>query len=207
MCTAPERASPFAADEGSPLRPAPQASPGRPNDSSSCPDFWGLPSPRLTVASLSLPFGPSPASGGILWPLLTSRSPAFRRGRPFRRQARSPQVRTSAFGARPPDLRRLPLVAGASRSCARSPRKAPPPYPVPVRRPAPLAPRFLQTPPREGALALRSGRCDLLPPGLSPGSRCPCWAHTHKGRARGPPYLDWRGRTRCAPRSRAASVA
>ena len=122
----PERASPFAADEGSPLRPAPQASPGRPNGSSSCPDFWGLPSPRLTVASLSLPFGPSPASGGILWPLLTSRSPTFRRGRPFRRQARSPQVRPSAFEARPPDLRRLPLVAGASRPSARSPRKAPP---------------------------------------------------------------------------------
>jgi len=51
-------------------------------------------------------------------------------------------------------------------------------YPVPVRRPAPLAPRFLRTLPRGHALALRSGRCDLLPPGLSPGSRCPCWAHS-----------------------------
>ena len=52
--------------------------------------------------------------------------PHHRQGRPFRRQARSPQVRPSAFGARPPGLRRLPLVAGASRSSARSPRKAPP---------------------------------------------------------------------------------
>jgi len=41
-------------------------------------------------------------------------------------------------------------------------------YPVSVRRPAPLAPRFLQTAPRDAALALRSGRCNLLPPGLPP---------------------------------------
>jgi hypothetical protein len=56
--------------------------------------------------------------------LLTSRSTLRRR--PFRREARPPQVRPSAFAARPPDLRRPPLVARASRSLARSPWEAPP---------------------------------------------------------------------------------
>jgi hypothetical protein len=46
--------------------------------------------------------------------------------RPFRRKARSPRVRTSAFAARPPDLRRLALVTRASRLLARSPCSAPP---------------------------------------------------------------------------------
>jgi hypothetical protein len=46
--------------------------------------------------------------------------------RPFRRKARSPRVRISAFAARPPDLRRLALVTTASRSLARSPCSAPP---------------------------------------------------------------------------------
>ena len=35
--------------------------------------------------------------------------PRLRRGRPFRRKARSPQVRCTPFIARPPDLRRLIL--------------------------------------------------------------------------------------------------
>src|SRR5713101_3637299 len=61
----------------------------------------------------------------LLRPLLTSRS-ALRR-RPFRHEARSPQVRVVTFPAQPPDLRRLPLVARASRSLARSPWSAPPP--------------------------------------------------------------------------------
>jgi len=122
VCHVPERASPFAAVEGSPLRPAPRASPGRPNGSSSCLDFWGLPSSRLTAASLSLPFGPSRSPGTTASADFSLRSTRH----PFRRQARPPQVRTSTFRARPPDLRRLPLVAGASRSRARSPQEAPP---------------------------------------------------------------------------------
>src|ERR1700687_3999074 len=40
----------------------------------------------------------------ILRLMLTSCSPPFRRGRPFRRKARSPQVRRPPFTARPPDL-------------------------------------------------------------------------------------------------------
>ena len=58
------------------------------------------------------------------------------RRRPFRREARSPQVRTRPFAARPPDLRRLGL---GHRGFA-GPRPLAPPgvasYPVPVRRPA-----------------------------------------------------------------------
>src|SRR5690606_17357438 len=65
----------------------------------------------------------------LLRPLLTSRSaagiPTLRR--PFRHEARSPQVRTMAFPAQPPDLRRSALVARASRSSARSPCSAAPP--------------------------------------------------------------------------------
>ena len=75
------------------------------------------------VVALSSPFGPSPCFR-VLRPLLTSRSASRRR--PFRRKARSPQVRPSAFRARPPDLRRSPSVAGASRPFARSPRSATP---------------------------------------------------------------------------------
>jgi hypothetical protein len=73
---------------------------------------------------LFLSFGPSPGSRGLLRPLLTSRSGSSRR--PFRHKARSPQVRTHSFTARPPDLRRLALVTRASRSFARSPCSAPP---------------------------------------------------------------------------------
>ena len=66
---------------------------------------------------LALPFlRPFPASP-VLRPLLTSRS-AFRR-RPFRREARPPQVRPVAFTARRPGLRRPRLVTKASRLRAR----------------------------------------------------------------------------------------
>jgi hypothetical protein len=47
--------------------------------------------------------------------------------RPFRYEARPPQIRAFTFPAQPPDLRRLPLVTGASRSLARSPRETSPP--------------------------------------------------------------------------------
>src|SRR5207247_4859211 len=60
----------------------------------------------------------------------------FGHRRPFRHKARSPRVRTSAFAARPPDLRRLALVTRASRPYARSPCSAPPRIRYSVRRPA-----------------------------------------------------------------------
>ena len=52
-------------------------------------------------------FRPSQPSLRLLWPLLTSRSSLRRR--PFRHEARSPQVRTQSFPAQPPNLRRLIL--------------------------------------------------------------------------------------------------
>ena len=61
---------------------------------------------RFTLPSVR-PFG-SVSQRGLLWPLLTSRSAAKPR-RPFKHEARSPQVRTLSFTARPPDLRRLSL--------------------------------------------------------------------------------------------------
>ena len=48
-----------------------------------------------------------PFASRLLRPLLTSRSVSPRR--PFSRKTRSPRVRTHAFTARPPDLRRLIL--------------------------------------------------------------------------------------------------
>ncbi len=80
---------------------------------------------RLGV-SPSPSFGPSPLLR-LLRPLLTSRSGDLLDHRhPFRRKARSPQVRTSAFAAQPPDLRCLALVTRASRLHARLPCSAPP---------------------------------------------------------------------------------
>ena len=90
------------------------------------PDFCGMASPRCVGVSPSPSFGPSPLLR-LIRPLLTSRPDDLLDHRhPFRRKARSPQVRTSAFAARPPDLRRLALVTLASRLHARSPCSAPP---------------------------------------------------------------------------------
>jgi hypothetical protein len=60
----------------------------------------------------------APADFSLRW----SRDPR----RPFRRKARSPRVRTSAFAARLSDLRRGALVTRASWSVARSSCPAPP---------------------------------------------------------------------------------
>ncbi len=117
------------------------------------------------VVSLSSPFGPSrrmklPRFGSgparllrsLLRPRLTSRSAltlAFPR-RPFRREARSPQVRTLSFTARSPGLRRLSL---GHRSFADPCPLAPlvgASYPVSVRRPAVSLPASF---PRSVALA------------------------------------------------------
>ena len=100
--------------------------------------------PRLTAVSLFSPFGPSPpcaattASADFSLPGLQPR-------RPFRRKARSPQIRTLTFPARPPDLRRLSLVTRASRSLARSPCSASPHI-----RFLFVGPRFRSTLPSDG---------------------------------------------------------
>jgi len=67
--------------------------------------------------SHSFSFGPS--CYPLLRPLLTSRSVSLRR--PFRHEARSPQVRTHSFTAQPPDLRHTALATRASQFHACSP--------------------------------------------------------------------------------------
>jgi len=112
----------------------------------------------------------------LLRPLLTSRCASSGR-RPFRREARSPQVRTRSFTAQPPHLRRLAfdhksfavdsllaLVGAAS-------------YPVLVHRLTVYAPRFLPTLGHPHAVALHLPRCGQLGRGLTPRRSRPCWAH------------------------------
>jgi len=122
----------------------------------------------------------------LLRPLLTSRS-AFRR-RPFRREARPPQVRPSAFAAPPPDLRRLPFGRksfAVMRPLALGDVAS---YPVPVRQPAVPLPASFSTDLAVGHLAVRSGPCDQVPGGLAPPCRVSCWAHAKKGGSlRSPP--------------------
>ena len=73
-------------------------------------DIWCNALPHCVSVALSLSFGPS-SQLRLLWPLLTSRSAdaSARQRRPFRRKARSPQVRMVAFPAQPPDLHHLSL--------------------------------------------------------------------------------------------------
>ena len=114
----------------------------------------------------------------LLRPLLTSRSSSH--CRPFRHQARSPQVRTHSFIAQPPDLRRptlghksfavsCPLALGGNAL-----------YPVLVHRLTIYAPRFLPTLGRPYAVALHFAHCDQLAGGLAPPGVRPCWAHKKK---------------------------
>src|SRR5690606_10496897 len=84
------------------------------------------------VESYSFSFGPSPFN---FWPPrprnsgyydLCSLLAAAQRRCPFRHKASSPQVRTHAFTAQPPDIRRFALITRASRFLARSPCLAAP---------------------------------------------------------------------------------
>jgi len=120
----------------------------------------------------------TPLVRALLRPLLTSRS-ALRR-RPFRREARPPQVRVVAFAAPSPDLHRLPLVAGASRSLARSPRKA-----LPDIRFLFVDSRFrspLLSAPASRLVAWRFARgpCDRVPQRTCTSWSRSCWAHKKK---------------------------
>jgi hypothetical protein len=138
---------------------------------------------------------PARLRGPLLRPLLTPRS-AFRR-RPFRREARPPQVRVVAFAARSPRLRRPPLVARVLRSFARSPWLAAPHT------------RFLSVNLQLllfasfslglAACALRfaRGSCDQAPQRTCTSWSRPCWAHKAKRPRKGPlhsdhPALRWR---------------
>jgi hypothetical protein len=102
--------------------------------------FWDFSPSRDMIDSLSVPFGPSSTRDGTKSTSSATTASADsslrrRRRRPFRREGRSPRVRTRSFTARAPDLRRRALVTRASRFFARSPCSAPP-HPVLVHRPA-----------------------------------------------------------------------
>ena len=194
----PEPPFPVVAVGASPLRWSLGASPLTLNGSSACAAFWCLALPRLMAGLLSLPFGPSssaavPASSrrvaipaGALRTRTASADFSLRphRRRPFRREARSPQVRLVMFPAQLPDLRRSPLVARASRKRDRSPWLATPRIRflfVSSRFCSPL----LSAPTsrsdrvhRHFALRFARGRCDQLPPGFSPVH------HLHAGHTR-----------------------
>ena len=152
------------------------ASPLLSNGSSSCPDFWGHDGPRRSVALPFLTFGPSARLACLLWPLLTSRSAASTRRHPFRRKARSPRIRTLAFAARPPDLRRRPFGHGSFAVIGPLALVGVASYPVSVRRPAASFHASFPTVGHPSALALRFPRYGQLTGGLSPPRYTSCWA-------------------------------
>jgi len=161
-------------------------------------DFWRLAPSRLAVASLSPPFGPSPrrtfqlrgrTPAGFCAATTASADFSVRLRAVALAGPRSPQVRVVAFTARSPDLRRLPLVARASRSLARSPWTTTPRIRFLFIDPR-LRYRFFQRRPhgrtdsrRLLRLAVRLGPCDQVPRGLPPPSHDSCWAHQQKGPA------------------------
>src|SRR5439155_19240945 len=124
------------------------------------------------------PFTPSPRRA-LLRPLLTSRS-ALRR-RPFGRDARPPQVRAMAFAAPSPDLRRLPLVARASRSIVRSPWESPPRVRFLFVDPRLRYPLLSAPASRTVALRFARGPCDRVPQRTCTSWSRSCWAHNEKG--------------------------
>jgi hypothetical protein len=80
----------------------------------------------------SYSFGPSPRHRQLLWPLLTSRSGFHRR--PFRHEARSPQVRTRSFPAQPPRFTPLRLDHKSFAECCPLALLGSASYPVLVHR-------------------------------------------------------------------------
>ena len=102
--------------------------------------------------------------------------------RPFRRQARSPQVRTLSFTARPPDLRRLGLGhRGFAVLCLLPARRRLVSGSCPSARG--FVPGFLPTLGRPRAVAVRFAFDGLITGGLSPPRQRPCWAHIKKPRS------------------------
>ena len=126
---------------------------------------------------------PPTRSPPLLWPLLTARAaPSPRRLRlAFTSEASSPQVRLLGYpctsaGSTERLLGRESFAVICPLALSR-----PALHPVSIRRPTGLASRCFQRFSRDPRLAVRSGRCDQLPRGLSPPSRLSCWAHKGKG--------------------------
>ena len=100
----------------------------------SFPRYLARSAPEFVVGHPVLSFGPllaTKASGfftGFVAATTASADSSLRscERRPFRHEARSPQVRTSTIDPRLSDLRRRALATGASRSFARSPRSSAP---------------------------------------------------------------------------------
>ena len=102
--------------------------------------------------------------------------------RPFRREARSPQVRTRSFTAQPLHLRslafghesfavkRLLALAGFASYALRVPRLTV------------YVPHFLPTLGHPRAVVLPFARCGQLAGGLAPPRSRPCWAHAYEAR-------------------------
>ena len=122
----------------------------------------------------------------LLWPLLTSRSAVFPRRRPFRRKARSPQVRYVTFPAQPPDLRRLTLGCWSFAVVCPLAPVGTASYPVSVRQLAVSLPASFSADLAVGpvarlvALRFARGRCNLLPQRTFTSKPRPCWAHKRK---------------------------
>ena len=116
--------------------------------------------PREIAALLAIPpFGPSADRSRLLCPLLTS---APRSGRLAARSVpiagtrrRPPEVRSTAFAARPPDLPPRSLMAVDFAIICSLVRPGRPRYPVLVHRAAALLHASFRPPPRDDALALR----------------------------------------------------
>jgi hypothetical protein len=150
--------------------------------------------PRFTVASLSSPFGPSLLGAvhttrcpSLLRPLLTSRSTAsdcLTPCHPFRHKARSPQVIPFTVPARAPDLRSLTLDRESFAVTCPLALSATPLIRFLFVAPQVSLLRFFQQLAHARRLAVRSGRCDQLPKGLTPPSEWSCWAHTQNGAVR-----------------------
>ena len=131
-----------------------------------------------------------PRSPSLLRPLLTSRSAASCDSRrPFGREARSPQVR----------LIDCPCTSAGSTDRLLGRESFAVICPLALLAPPHI--RFLFVAPQVSLpasfsesltiprLAVRSGRCDQLPRGLSPPSRWSCWAHKKRKPARTPAFF------------------
>ncbi len=168
------------------------ASPLRAGESSAWADVWHMAPSRFMVVPLSLPFGPSPTRLSRPCPLrlATTASADFSlrlSALPFQAQGESSLGKTPCPS---PYNRRIYAMALWSLELrGHLPARPEPPRLVSgsCSSARGFAPRFLQTPPRGDALALRL--CSLRPAHterLSPPSHAPCWAHKRNGLGNNP---------------------